>query len=106
AEVVQALRSQNTTAPVGKVRGTLEDQSIRLVGRIESPAQFEQIVVRRRGDELVRLGQLGSVQDAFAELASFSARNGRANLGLAITRARDASTVSVANDVRKLVGEI
>lgn len=39
-EVVAALRAQNTTAPVGKVRGPLEDQSIRLVGRIESPADF------------------------------------------------------------------
>ena len=44
-EVVAALRAQNTTAPVGKVRGALEDQSIRLVGRIESPAEFEQIVI-------------------------------------------------------------
>jgi HAE1 family hydrophobic/amphiphilic exporter-1 len=32
-EVVNALRAHNTTAPVGKVRGALEDQSIRLVGR-------------------------------------------------------------------------
>ena len=38
-EVVNALRAQNTTAPVGKVRGALEDQSIRLVGRIESPSR-------------------------------------------------------------------
>ncbi len=50
-EVVAALRAQNATAPVGKVRGTLEDQSIRLVGRIESPAEFEQIVIKRRGNE-------------------------------------------------------
>jgi HAE1 family hydrophobic/amphiphilic exporter-1 len=106
AEVVQALRNQNTTAPVGKVRGTLEDQSIRLVGRIESPREFEQVVVRKRGDEVVRLGQLAVVQDGFAELTSFSSRNGRPNVGLSITRARDASTVSVADDVRKLVAEI
>jgi len=36
-EVVAALRNQNATAPVGKVRGGLTDQSIRLVGRIEAP---------------------------------------------------------------------
>src|ERR1043166_773794 len=36
-EVVNALRMQNTTAPVGRVKGTLDEQSIRLVGRIESP---------------------------------------------------------------------
>ena len=33
------------------VRGALEDQSIRLVGRIESPSEFAQIVVRRRGED-------------------------------------------------------
>jgi hydrophobic/amphiphilic exporter-1 (mainly G- bacteria), HAE1 family len=105
-EVVNALRNQNATAPVGKVRGALEDQSIRLVGRIESPADFEQIVIRRRGDEVVRLGQVASTKDSFAELTGFSVRNGRPNVGLSITRSRDASTVTVASEVRKLAGEI
>ena len=44
-EVVNALRTQNTTAPDGKVRGAMNEQSIRLIGRIESPAEFEQIVI-------------------------------------------------------------
>ena len=105
-EVVAALRTQNTTAPVGKVRGVLEDQSIRLVGRIQSPAEFEQIVVRRRGSELLRLGQVATVADAFAEQTSYSMRNGRPNVGLSITRSREASTVSVATEVRKLTQQI
>jgi HAE1 family hydrophobic/amphiphilic exporter-1 len=105
-EVVNALRAHNTTAPVGKVRGSLEDQSIRLVGRIESPSEFEQIVVRRRGEEIVRLGQLAKIEDGFAELAGYSLRNGNPNVGLSVTRSRDASTVSVANAARKLVGDI
>ena len=105
-EVVAALRAQNTTAPVGKVRGALEDQSIRLVGRIGSPADFEQIVVKRRGNELVRLGQVASTQDGFAELTSVSVRSGKPNVGISVTRSRDASTVSVANAVRTLVADI
>ena len=105
-EVVAALRAQNATAPVGKVRGTLEDQSIRLVGRIESPAEFEQIVIKRRGTELVRLAQVATVKDGFAELTGFSVRNGNPNVGLSITRTREASTVSVADAVRKLTAEI
>ncbi|MDZ7592335.1 MAG: efflux RND transporter permease subunit [Rubrivivax sp.] len=105
-EVVAALRAQNATAPVGKVRGELEDQSIRLVGRIESPAEFEQIVIRRRGNELVRLAQVATVEDGFAELSSISVRNGSPNVSLSVTRTREASTVSVAAGVRTLVGEI
>ena len=102
-EVVAALRNQNATAPVGKVRGSLTDQSIRLVGRIEAPSDFEQIVIARRGSDTVRLGQVAEVKDGFAELNSFSVRSGSPNVGLSVTRARDASTVSVANEVRKLV---
>ena len=105
-EVVNALRMQNTTAPVGKVRGQLEDQSIRLLGRIESPADFNQIVVKRAGSELIRLGQVATVQDGFAEQTGLSVRNGHPNVGIAVTRSRDASTVSVAKEVRHLVDDI
>src|SRR6185436_2497463 len=75
-EVVAALRAQNTTAPVGKVIGALDEQSIRLVGRIESPKEFDNIVIKRRGNEIVRLGQVAEVKDGFSELTGFSVRNG------------------------------
>ncbi len=105
-EVVNALRTQNATAPVGKIRGAFEDQSIRLLGRIETPAEFNQIVVKRSGNELIRLGQVATVSDGFAEMTGLSIRSGKPNVGLAITRARDASTVSTANQIRALVAEL
>jgi len=105
-EVVAALRAQNAAAPVGKVRGTLEDQSIRLVGRIENPSEFGQVVIKRRGNELVRLAQVADVADGFAEISGFSLRNGNPNVGLMVTRTREASTVAVADAVRKLVDEL
>jgi hydrophobic/amphiphilic exporter-1 (mainly G- bacteria), HAE1 family len=106
SEVVNAIRAQNTTAPVGKVRGKLEDQSIRLVGRIESPREFEQIVIKRRGNELVRLGQVATIKDDFAEIGGYSVRNGNPNVNLSVTRARDSSSVSVAKEARQLVATI
>ncbi|WP_427911647.1 efflux RND transporter permease subunit [Ramlibacter sp. MMS24-I3-19] len=106
AEVVDALRNQNANAPVGRVIGPLKDQSIRLVGRIASPAEFQQVIVRRRGSEIVRLGQLADTVDGFADVDSASLRNGHPNVLLSVTRSREASTVSVAANVRKLVGEI
>ncbi|MBL8516753.1 MAG: efflux RND transporter permease subunit [Betaproteobacteria bacterium] len=105
-EVVAALRAQNTTAPVGRVIGDLSEQSIRLVGRIESPAEFREVVLKRRGNEVVRLGQVAEIKDGFAEITGFSVRNGNPNVGLSVTRSRDASTVTVANKVRELVKEI
>jgi hydrophobe/amphiphile efflux-1 (HAE1) family protein len=105
-EVVNALRLQNTNAPVGRVKGALDEQSIRLVGRIESPRDFNDVVIKRTGGQIVRLGQVATVQDGFAELSGFSLRNAHPNVGISITRSRDASTVTVAERIRNMVGEI
>ena len=101
SEVVNALRAQNTTAPVGRVKGSIDEQNIRLVGRIESPEEFNDVVVKREGSEIVRLGQVASVQDGFAEPTSYSLRNAHPNVGLSVIRSREASTVTVAQNVRK-----
>ncbi|SFG77734.1 hydrophobe/amphiphile efflux-1 (HAE1) family protein [Duganella sp. CF458] len=106
AEVANAVRMQNTNAPVGKVRGDLEEKAIRLVGRIERPEEFKDIVVKRNGDQLIRLGQVATIEDGFAEINNVSLRSGKPNVGLAVIRARDASTVSVAKAVRQLTDDI
>jgi hydrophobe/amphiphile efflux-1 (HAE1) family protein len=106
AQVADALRLQNTNAPVGKVRGSLEEKSIRLVGRIERPEEFQDIVVKRNGEQLIRLGQLASIEDGFAEVNNVSMRSGKSNVGISIIRSREASTVSVAVAVRKVTEEI
>ncbi|CDG84474.1 efflux RND transporter permease subunit [Janthinobacterium agaricidamnosum] len=106
SDVVNALHNQNTNAPVGKVRGELDEKSIRLVGRIVSPADFQSVVVKRSGNEIVRLVQVASIEDGFAEVDSLSIRSAKPNVGLSITRTREASTVSVANKIRDMVVEI
>jgi hydrophobe/amphiphile efflux-1 (HAE1) family protein len=106
SDVVNALRNQNTNAPVGKVRGTLDEKSIRLIGRIERPEDFQQIVVKRRGEEIVRLAQVAEIKDGFAEIETLSIRSGKPNVGISIARSRDASTVSIAVKVRAMVKEI
>jgi hydrophobe/amphiphile efflux-1 (HAE1) family protein len=106
SDVVNALRAQNTTAPVGRIKGQLDEENIRLVGRIESPKEFEDIVLKRNGNEVVKLGQVGTVEDGFAEMGGYSLRNGRPNVGFDITRSREASTVTVAARIRDLVKEL
>ncbi|HEX8604828.1 MAG TPA: efflux RND transporter permease subunit, partial [Pseudoduganella sp.] len=106
SDVTNALRMQNTNAPVGKLRGALDEKSIRLVGRIERPEDFQQVVVKRNGEELVRLGQVATIEDAFAEINGLSMRSNQPNVGLSIVRSREASTVAVSKLVHQMVKEI
>ena len=106
SDVTNALSRQNTNAPVGKVRSELDEKGIRLVGRIEHPEDFSQVVVKRNGDTIVRLNQVADVKDGFADIDTYSTRSGKANVGISIIRSREASTVGIAKNVREMVKEI
>jgi hydrophobe/amphiphile efflux-1 (HAE1) family protein len=105
-DVTGALSRQNTNAPVGKVRGPLDEKGIRLVGRIEQPEDFSQVVVKRNGDTVVRLNQVAEIKDGFADVDTLSIRSGKSDVGISIVRSRDASTVTIAKKVNAMVDEV
>ena len=106
SDVTNALSRQNTNAPVGKVRSELDEKGIRLVGRIERPEDFSQVVVKRNGDTIVRLSQVADIKDGFADVDSVSMRSGKPNVGIQIVRSREASTVAIAKKVRAEIEQI
>src|SRR3954471_24140438 len=77
AEVVQALESQNLAAPVGRLNGPLEERAIRLKGRLDSPEEFEQLVVAERKGQVIRLGQVADALDGTEEQRDQALFNGR-----------------------------
>ncbi|HEX5755500.1 MAG TPA: efflux RND transporter permease subunit [Arenimonas sp.] len=99
ADVLAALRTQNLAAPVGRVEAGQEEQSIRLLGRLRDVRDFENLVVKRQGDAAVRLGQIAEVVDGSAEQRSYSLFNGEPAVGISITKSREASTVSVTDEL-------
>ena len=106
-QVVQAVQSQNLAAPVGRVEGDLTEQAIRLRGRLETPEEFEQLVVSGgAGGQLVRLGQVADVIDGTAEQRSLAQYNGEDAVGIDITKSKGASTTSVADQVLARVERI
>lgn len=53
-DVVTALQAQNLAVPVGRVEGRTDERTIRLAGRLNTPEQFEQLVVTERGGRTIR----------------------------------------------------
>jgi HAE1 family hydrophobic/amphiphilic exporter-1 len=106
AEVVQALQLQNLAAPVGRVNGDLDERAIRLRGRLENPAEFENLVVADRNGTLVRLGQVATIKDATEEPRTLALYNGKEAIGIDVKKAKGYSTTDVANRVRARLAEI
>src|SRR6202034_3556459 len=106
ADVVNALNSQILAAPVGAVVGTLTEQQIRLLGRLETPQDFLQLVVATRGGQLVRLGQVADVKDTSVEARSVALYNGQLGIGMDITKSKGVSTTRVADEVKARIKEV
>ena len=106
SQVAQALELQNLAAPVGRVTGSLDERSIRLRGRLETPAEFAKIVVAERNGRLVRLGEIADVLDGTEEARTLALYNGREAVGIDIKKSAGYSTTAVADQILARVQEV
>ena len=98
-QVVQAIQIQNIAAPVGRLESGDAERSIRLKGRLESPAEFAQIVVVERQGRVIRLGELATVRDGFEEQRSVALFNGTEAVGVDIKKSKGYSTTEVSTRI-------
>lgn len=105
-QVVQALQTQNLAAPVGRLAGELSERTIRLRGRLQSPADFEQLAVATIGGRLVRLGEVARVRDATEEQRTLALYNGQEAIGIDLVKAHGYSTTAVSERVLERVDRI
>ncbi len=106
SEVVQALQAQNLAAPVGRLNGTLDERTIRLLGRLDTPDDFARLVIAQRNGRLVRLGDVAVARDGTEEPRTAALFNGRDAVGIDIIKADGYSTTEVSDLVRARVDEI
>src|SRR5688572_22731817 len=105
-QVVQALQSQNLASPVGRLEGQLDERTIRLKGRLDSPADFKQLTVSQSQGRIVRLGDLADVRDATEEARSSAHYNDEVAVGIDILKSAGFSTTAVGEEIRQRVAEI
>ena len=105
-QVVQALQSQNLASPVGRLEGQLDERTIRLKGRLDSPADFKHLVVSQSEGRVVRLGDLADVRDGTEEPRSFALYDDEVAVGIEILKSTGFSTTAVAEAIRARVDEI
>jgi hydrophobe/amphiphile efflux-1 (HAE1) family protein len=99
-QVVQALRTANVSVPVGTIHNDTSESIIRVDGRLSSPAQFERIIVARKGGVPILLSQVATVVDAERDRQSLSRVNGQPAIGVSVFKAQDANIVDVGRELK------
>ena len=102
SDILQALREQNVEIAAGQVGQPPAPQnqayqiSVRAVGRLTDPAEFERIVLRRASDgSLVRLRDVGVAQLGAEDYSSNLQFNGHDAVGIGITQLSHANALEV-----------
>ena len=105
-DVATALRAQNLELPGGRLEQGTRELSVRTVGRLRRPQDFEDLVVATRGNTPVRIRDIGRVEDTGADPTSVSTLNGQSAVSVAIRKQSGVNTVALASAIKARMAEI
>jgi HAE1 family hydrophobic/amphiphilic exporter-1 len=106
AEVNSALAGMQTEAPGGRVVVGGREQTLRVVGTVDTLRQVRELTVPAAGGRFVRLADVAEIGDGASEPRGFARLNGRPVVGFQVMKTRDASDVSVEKEVEKKLAEL
>ncbi|WP_322001787.1 efflux RND transporter permease subunit [Marinobacter alexandrii] len=100
AEVEAALRANNVELPAGSVDSSTRNFTVRAEGRVSTVEDFQRLVIRRNGNDLLRLGEVANVQMGVESDVGRLRANGQTAIGMGIIRQSKANTVAVSDAVQ------
>ena len=106
AQISAALNAANTDAPVGLISNRFDDAMLRVEGKVKDPKEFANVVVGRRGDLPLTLGDLGTLSERERELDSIARINGQPAVTFNIFKQQDANIVATGEAVKAAVEEM
>lgn len=108
-EVQGAIRQQNITNPGGKVGadpvpdGQETTVTIRTEGRLSTPEQFENIIVRQKGDEVVFLKDISTIELGSADYSVTGRLNRKVAASIVVFQSPGSNAIETVDRVNKLL---
>ena len=106
AEIAKALNEANNDQPVGLLSDKSSDAILRVEGRVKDPKEFAKMVVARRGNLVLTLGDLGTLVERERERDSIARINGSPAVTFNIFKQQDANIVATGDAVKEAMEEI
>ena len=105
-ELRNAIRARNRDVSGGDLDSGKRRYLLRTVGRFETTAEMEDMVVAWRDGAFVRLRDLGHVELSLFEIKSYSYGRGIPNISMAVRRQIGSNVVEVKENVMKKVEQL
>ena len=101
-----ALRLLNLDAAGGRAEVAGAEQSLRVLGGAKTAETLAQTQISLPGGRMIRLADVATVKDAFAEQRALGRLNGRQVTSFSISKSKGASEVTAMNGIEKQIVQI
>jgi multidrug efflux pump len=106
ADVQVALDKQNVDLPSGRLEGTTNELSLRTLGRLATPAEFDNLIIKRENGRQILFGDIGN-----AELGPENLRTGFKSdrlyrIGVAIIPQPNTNAIAIADEFNKRLEQV
>ena len=105
-QVKDAITQQNIEIPGGKVEQKEKEFVLRTMGRIQTVADFNDIVIANINGTQVRVADIGRVEDTGARMTTASFYNGRPSVTLVVKKQSGTNTVAVVKNIKERIEEL
>ena len=105
-DVSRALQAQNAEIPGGRVDQGPQSLTLRTRGRVQTVAEFNDIVVREKDGHPVRIADVAQVEDGQADSDTVANVDGTDTVLLSVRRQSGTNTVEVVDAVLERVKEL
>ncbi len=101
-----AIQSANLEIPGGRVDESSREYLVRVMGRLERVADFENVIVKSTNGIPIYLRDIATVHDTTVEQRSLARLDGKPAVALSIVKQSGANTVEIAEGVDKVLADL
>ena len=106
-DVQQALERENVEIPSGIVEGQTSEYSVRTLGRLQTPKEYESLILASREDgSQITFKDVGRAEVGAEDERSFVRFNGQPAVGLGVVKVSKANTLEVAEGVKAKMAQL
>ncbi len=106
AQVSGALQSQNIEVPGGRVEEGARTLTLRTLGRVQSAAEFNDLVIASRTGYPIKISDVGHTEDGTEVAETGGLLNNKQALLLNIRRQSGKNTVNIINNIKARLTEL
>lgn len=105
-DVRVALVTQNLEVPGGIVQQGSRELVLRTLGRLQSPTQFEELVVAQRNGFPIRIRDVGRAEDSVEEPRGLTRLDGQNAVSLFVQKQSGTNTIKISDAVQARLAKI